>query len=173
MKTKILITGIAGSGKSTAHKELCRLGYESYDIETIDGMFDMFRKDTGEVYKDYSNADAEKIKNAEWLCDVNKLKELLEQQKEDIAFYCGVASNMDDIIPLFDKTILLQTNPEILHKRLSSREGTGDMGNTEEGRKVVLGWKDWFEDKVKKHEAIVVNADGVIEDVVKKIIDLI
>ena len=56
------------------------------------------------------------------------LRELIEEQKSDVAFYCGTASNMDDIIPLFDKVFLLKTTPEELHRRLSTRAGTGDMG---------------------------------------------
>jgi len=173
MKKKILITGIAGSGKSTISKTLCDLGHEAYDIEDIDGMFEMYRKDTGEIYENYDNADPEKIKNAEWLCDVEKLKSFLGKQRENKAFYCGIASNMDDIIPLFDKVILLQTSSGVLHKRLSGREGTDDIGNTEEGRQTVLGRKDWWEDEMKKKEAIAVNADGSTIDVAKKIIKMI
>lgn len=107
---KILVTGISGTGKTTVCKQLNTLGYTAYDIEDNDGMFKMYRKGTREVFDDFDNADPEKIHNSEWICDANQLKKLLNEQKTDIAFYCGVASNMDDLIPLFDTFILLKTN---------------------------------------------------------------
>ena len=170
MNKKYLITGIAGIGKSSVCKQLISMGHEAHGIEDIDGMFAMYRKGTKEIFEDYNNSDPEKIKNSEWLCDVKKLKELLNQQKKDIAFYCGVASNMDGIIPLFDKVILLKTNPNELHRRLSTREGTEDMGNTEESRQAVLGWKDWWENEMTEKGAVIISADSNVAEVAKTVI---
>lgn len=172
MKQKILITGIAGSGKSTICGELSKMGQESYGIEDIKGMFVMYRKGTKEIFDDYDNADPEKIKNSEWLCDINKLKQLLKKQIKNIAFYCGVASNMDDLIPLFDKVILLKVDTDTLHSRLSTRESTDDIGNTEDSRQTVLGWKNWWESEMVKKGAIIVNASNKPYKVVQKILTL-
>lgn len=169
---KILITGISGTGKSTVCKQLNTLGYTAYDIEDVDGMFKMYRKGTREVFDDFDNADPEKIHNSEWICDVDQLKKLLGEQKTGIAFYCGVASNMDDLIPLFDTFILLKTNSSTLHSRLSNREGTEDMGNTEESRQTVLGWKDWWEEEMTDRGAVVVSADGNPSEVAEKVLNL-
>jgi len=173
MKKSIFITGVAGSGKSTASKELNKMGYKSYDIEELDGMFKMIRRDTGKDFKDYDNADIEKVKNADWICDKNKLEELLKKQNDEIVFYCGIASNNDEIIPLFDKVILLKANPEVVRKRLSSREGTDDMGNTAESRDWVLSWKDRLENKLTKQGATVIDADGTPTEVAQKIIEMV
>jgi broad-specificity NMP kinase len=124
----MLITGIAGSGKSTICKELIKMGYDAYDIEDIEGMFAMYRKGTKEIFSDFDNADPEKIKNSEWLCDITKLKELIAKQQDELAFYCGVASNMDDLFPLFNKVMLLKVDGESIYKRLLPREGTENMG---------------------------------------------
>lgn len=97
MKKSVFITGMPASGKSLACKELSRLGYEAHDIEDLRGMFRMIRKGTGENFKNYDNADIEKVKNANWVCDTNKLKKLLQKQKEETAFYCGVATNNDEV----------------------------------------------------------------------------
>jgi len=171
MKKKYLITGIAGSGKSSVCKQFISLGYEAYGIEDIDGMFAMYRKGTKEIFEDFDNADPEKIKKSEWLCDISKLKKLLSQQKNTIAFYCGVASNMDDVISLFDKVILLKTNPNELYRRLSTREGTENMGNTEESRQTVLGWKDWWENEMIEKGALPLSADGSLDEIVEAIMD--
>lgn len=103
MKERILITGVSGVGKTSVSKHLGELGYESTDIEEIGGMFEMVHKGTKKVFEDYDNANPEHIKNAEWICDPEKLKSFLASQKSDIAFYSGIASNMDDILPLFNK----------------------------------------------------------------------
>lgn len=173
MKRKYLVTGVAGSGKSTVCRELERRGYESHGIEDIDGMFAMYRKDTKEPFRDYNNSDSDKIRNAEWICDVRKLKELLSQQKSNLAFYCGVASNIDDIVPLFDVVILLRAQSEELHRRLMSREGTEDMGNTEESRQVVLGWKDWWENEIEDGGATLVDANKTVDKVVDEIVAMV
>lgn len=171
MKERILITGVSGVGKTSVSKHLGELGYESTDIEEIGGMFEMVHKGTKKVFEDYDNANPEHIKNAEWICDPEKLKSFLASQKSDIAFYSGIASNMDDILPLFNKKIVLQPNREILNERLKNREGTEDIGNNQEGRDVVLGWKDWWESEMKKKGAIVTDANGSIDDISKEILN--
>lgn len=64
-KKKVLITGIAGSGKSAVCRELLSMGYEAYGIEDVDGMFAMYQKGTMEIFSDFDNSDPEKIKNCE------------------------------------------------------------------------------------------------------------
>lgn len=167
MKKKYLITGIAGSGKSTISKQLRSMGYEVFDLEEIKGMFAMYRKGTTELFIDFDNSDPEKIKEAAWLCDIEKLKTLLTTQKEAVAFYSAIASNIDDMIPLFDQVFVLSVPKEILHTRLSTREGIDQIGNTEGGRQEILGWYDWWEDKMKNKGATFISASGTPEEVVQ------
>lgn len=44
MNKSILVTGVAGSGKSAISSELKKFGYKSYDIESIKGLFLMVDK---------------------------------------------------------------------------------------------------------------------------------
>jgi len=172
MKKSIFITGIAGSGKSSISRKLNKLGYKAYDIEKLEGMFKMIRKDTGEDFKDYDSTNIEKIKNSDWICNKNKLKELLRKQCDEICFYCGNASNNNEIIPLFNQTILLMVNPEVLYKRLSNRKGTNETGNTVENREWVLSGKDLWENQIIKQGVVIINANGDLIEVVRKIIKL-
>ena len=119
MKKRILITGVSGVGKTSVGIGLKNLGYESVDIEGIDSMFKMFHKGTKQIFDDYDNSNPEHIKNAEWICDVEKLKLFLKSQKSDIAFYSGIASNMNDIVFLFDKIVVLQPDFKTLNEILS------------------------------------------------------
>jgi broad-specificity NMP kinase len=168
---KILITGVSGSGKSTLCKVLRDLGEETYSIEEdIEGMFEMYRKGTNEIFEDFDNSNPEMIAASEWRCSVERLKELIATQKNERAFYCGVASNMDDILPLFNKAFMLKTSSEVLHERLSNREGTEDMGGTEESRQAVLGWKDWWEETMQDKGMIAIPADRSPNETAKEII---
>ena len=171
MKKKVLITRVSGVGKTTTGKYFRKMGYESTDIEYLDGMFQMVHKDTKKVFKGYTNANPEHIKNADWICNVAKLKNFLASQKSDLAFYSGIASNMDDILPLFDKVIVLQPNAKNLNDRLKNREGTDDIGNNQEGRDTVLGWKDWWENKMEQRGATIINADGRPRKICRKILN--
>ena len=170
---KILITGVSGTGKSTICKNLINLGYEASDIENIKGMFEMYHKDTKAVFEEFDNSIPHHIKSAEWICDIGKLKKLVESKKSGIAFYCGVASNMDDLIPLFDKVIVLQPDPDVLNVRLKNREGTDDIGNNQNGRDVILGWKDWWEKEMHKKGGILVNANASSQKTTEKILDIL
>jgi broad-specificity NMP kinase len=167
---KILITGVTGSGKSTVAKQLESIGCESHGIEDIEGMFAMYRKGTKEIFEDFDNSDPEKIRNSEWLCKIEQLRNLFASQKQDIAFYCGVASNMDDIFPLFDKVIVLKADSKVLHARLSTREGTDDMGGTETSRQAVLGWKDWWEETMQDKGAILLDANKSSKEIAQEIL---
>lgn len=168
-----MITGVSGIGKTTICKRLKILGFKATDIENVNGMFEMYHKGTKKIFEDYDNAKAEHIKNSEWLCDVEKLKKLVMDQNSEIAFYSGIASNMDDILPLFDKVFVLKSNSQILNERLKNREGTNDIGNTQAGRNVVLGWKDWWEGEMSEKGAILINANGSPMEIIEKIMGIL
>jgi len=170
MKEKILITGVSGAGKTSVGKHLKKMGYESNDIENIEGMFEMYHKGTKEVFEYYDNANPEHVKSAEWVCDTKKLESLLKSQKSNSAFYSGIASNMNEILPFFDKVFVLHLDSKTLNERLKNREGTSDIGNTQESRDVVLGWKDWWEDEMKKRNAIFVDANRPLDEICKEIL---
>ena len=65
----ILITGVAGCGKSTIAKKLKEMSYVSYDIEGIKGLFSLYDKTTGKVIEDYNSEDLEVVKKMDWKCN--------------------------------------------------------------------------------------------------------
>lgn len=170
MKKAILVIGVAGSGKSSVSKKLRDLGHKAYDIEEIDGLFKAINKNTGEIYEDFENDDLEKVKTMDWNCDVKKLQEIIKNETSDITFYCGTASNWEDLIALFDKIILLKASPEVIERRLSTRS-LKEFGGTKEVRNWALEWKDWFENEIRKKDAIIVDANDNPEKVAKQIIN--
>ncbi len=169
MNKSILITGVTGTGKSAICDELNKLGYKAFSIEDIDGLFTMVHKKTGKPFKNYDNDNFEKVKQADWICDKKKLQRLMNKNSDGIVFYCGTASNLDDLRPLFDKMFLLKASQKILRERLSTRT-SNDFGRTSEVQKWVFSWKTWWENHMKEKGVIVIDASRSLREIAENII---
>lgn len=169
----ILITWIAGTGKSAVCEELKNRGYKTFDIEKIDELFSIRNKATGEEINHYKNDNLEFINAHDWLCDIEKLQKLLKKNNKGTVFYCGTASNMDNLLPFFDKIFLLKVSLEILKSRLSDRRSNW-FARDPKIQEWMFGWKEQWEEEMKWKGAVYIDADqelsGVAEEVLKKII---
>jgi dephospho-CoA kinase len=170
MNKSILITGIAGTGKSAVCDELNKLGYKAFGIEDIDGLFTMVNKKTGKPFKNYDDDNLKMVKQLDWICDIKKLQRLMRKNSDGIVFYCGTASNLDDLLPLFDKIFLLKISQKILRERLSTRT-SNDFARTAEVQKWVFSWKTWWENHMKEKGAIVIDASRSLREIAKDIIE--
>lgn len=167
---KVLITGVSGSGKSALSQILRDRGYAAHDTEEIDGLYKMVNKETGDEVTGWDNFDSEAVKNRDWICNVEMLKELLAKEKKDLVFYCGAASNINELIPLFDMVILLVADKKIIRERLTSRT-SNDFGRAKGVQDLVVGWKDWWEKDLKEKGAVVVNANNDLDKVATEVLE--
>ena len=170
MNKSILITGVAGIGKSTICDELNKLGYKAFSIEDIDDLFTVVNKKTGKPFKNFDNNNLELVKQSDWICDKKKLQRLMHQNSNGLVFYCGVASNINDLRPLFDKIFLLKVSQKILRVRLSTRT-SHNYGRTSEFQKWIFSWKTWWENHMKDKGAIVIDASRSLREVANDIIE--
>ena len=175
MNKSILITGDSGSGKSFLCGELMKLDYRAYDIENMHGLFSMIDKITGKKADYYDKHNLEWIKQHDWICDKNKLQELVSKNAKetvvnDIVFYCGTASNTDELLPLFDKVFLLKASPETIRSRLGIRK-SNDFGHTSEVQEWMLEWKDWWENHMRENGAIIIDANRDISEIITDILE--
>lgn len=172
MAKAILITGIAGTGKTSVCDDLIKRGYKAFDIESVKGLFTMYDQRTGKPYENYDDHDLEKVKYHDWVCDKDKLEALIEENRESTTFYCGIASHLENLLPLFDKFILLVADPEMIRKRLTERTNN-DFGKMPEVQEMVLKEKEPWENLMKEKGAIVVDANcslaEMAENIIKKI----
>lgn len=147
MTKSIFITAVSGSGKSTVAKALVALGYEAYDIESIPGLFSLVDERTGRIVsKDVG--DLTEGLNADWVCDIERLNTIIKSQTSELAFYCGGTSRTEELMAVFDHTIVLQVSDETTRARLSTRQAN-EFGGTEAARDWVISWKhrveaDWL-----------------------------
>lgn len=170
MKRSILVTGVTGSGKSTTCKALLQVGYTAYDIESLPGLFSWRDDKTGEPVSRYYD-DVELAKSSSWICDKRRLKKIITNEKADLAFYCGAASNMEDIWPLFDVVVVLRVSDATTVERLS-RRNPSQYGHTKEVREYVLSWKHEVEKEWLEKGAFSVSAEGAVDDVVRRIVEV-
>lgn len=128
----------------------------------------MVNKRTGKAAK-INTGNLKAVKKYEWICNKRKLQNLIKRNNKGIVFYCGTAGNLDELLPLFDKILLLKISPRILRNRLSNRKGDG-FGQTTAVQRWVLNWKNWWEKHILEKGAIAIDANKKPNAVVSEIL---
>jgi broad-specificity NMP kinase len=172
MGKSVFITGPAGSGKSTMCRYLQQMGYRAYDIERVEGLFEAVDRATGKASTRHERTEIEHVINHDWICDKAKLHELMRNNsKDDIVFYCGSASNVDELLPLFDRVFLLEVSDSHLEKRLSKRQ-FGEFGHSAEVRALLFSWRVEWEKGLKAGGAIGIDAEQSLRETTEEILRL-
>lgn len=171
MKQAVLITGINGAGKTSVSKTLAELGYPTCDMDRKKGLFIMVDKKTKQPVVNYSNANIGNVTDMEWICDTKQLKTLIENETAPLSFYCGSATNMNDILPLFKKIILLKVDEQTTRERLTMRTGRNDFGRTSEVQDWIMSWKQSWERKIEEKGAMVIDAHGNLASIAQAILE--
>ncbi len=165
---KILITGVAGTGKTTMSKALKERGILAMDFSDIKGLCfwrDKKTKEKIEYYKPIENAEFFDIH--ERICDTKQLKEVLDQH-QDIVITGVAAGNQTEYLSLFDTVFLLQCSAETFLHRMRTRDAI--FGKTKAEQDLVVEWQKTFDPLLLSHGAIPINTEGSLETVVDKVI---
>lgn len=170
---KTLITGIAGTGKSTIVKALNERNVVSVDLHDVPGLFFWQKKETKEKVEYSPVHSKEWFDTVDRLCDINKLKEMLDQYTDIVMAGTTSGGNQKEFLSLFDKVILLQSNPQTLIHRMKTRTNKSGYGKTEAEQEDNIEWQKEFDPKMLSYGAIPISTEGTIEDVVQKIIEII
>jgi shikimate kinase len=120
--TNVLITGMSGTGKSSALIELARRGYRVVDTD-----------DTGWCEWIDSSDDG----RGEWLWLENRMTELLSSGDDRTLFVQGCVRNQAKFYDRFDAVVLLSAPANILLDRIARRT-TNDFGKTSVERAMIL-----------------------------------
>lgn len=169
---KVLITGIAGTGKSTIVKSLNERGIFSIDLHDVPGLMFWQDKITKEKVEYTPIHSHDWFDTVDRICDIEKLKEILS--KHDNVVMAGTSGdNQTEYFPLFDKIILLQCNPEILIHRMKTRINKSGYGKTKAEQEDNIEWQKEFDPFVLSNGAVSVNTEGDLNDVVDQIVKVI
>jgi dephospho-CoA kinase len=122
----ILVTGMSGTGTSTALAELARRGFRVVDTD-----YDGFSVETWSAEEG----------RPEQLWDEDKIDELLAEHDQSGSdgplFVAGCVANQGAFYPRFAAVVLLSAPPEVLLERVASRT-TNEFGKRSEQRVRIL-----------------------------------
>jgi adenylate kinase family enzyme len=115
---KILVTGMSGTGKSTALVELAREGFDVVETD-IGGWSEWSEHDGGYVWRE------------------DRIRELLAREHGPTMYVSGTVSNQGRFYPQFDAVVLLSAPADVLLHRIASRT-TNDFGKDDQEREAIL-----------------------------------
>ena len=143
--TVVLVTGMSGTGKSSALAELARRGHEVVDT-------------------DHGNWIAEPP-NSERLWREDRMDELLAGHQEGVLFVSGCVANQGRFYPRFDAVVLLSAPTEVILERVAKR-GTNDFGKTDAERARILSDLATVEPLLRRGATAEIDTRAPIDEVV-------
>ena len=115
---RILVTGMSGTGKSTALAELERRGFRAVDTDEGD-------------WTEWSDPDGGHV----WRED--RISELLSDDDAPVLYLSGTVSNQGHFYSRFDAVVLLSAPAEVLLHRIDART-TNPYGKAKSERELIL-----------------------------------
>jgi dephospho-CoA kinase len=120
------VTGMSGTGKSSALRELGRRGYRVVDSD-----------DPGwREYRAFANP-ADELHVGEWLWVEERIEALLDSDDKRTLFVQGCVRNQSKFYDRFDAVVLLSAPAEVILDRIARRT-TNDYGKSDLERAMIL-----------------------------------
>ena len=124
--SKVLVTGLSGTGKSSALAELGRRGCRV--VDTDDAGWREYRK----------HADPpDELHRGEWLWVEDRMTALLDSDDERSLFVGGGARNQSKFYDRFDAVVLLSAPADVILERVARRT-TNDYGKSSLERAMIV-----------------------------------
>lgn len=146
---RILLTGMSGTGKSTAIAELAARGYKAFDMDEAG------RSVFGE--------------DGDWIWNEDAAAKLLADEDGAVTFICGAASNQARFYPQFDEIILLSAPTEVMLERLASRTNNPFGKRPGELEKILADTAE-YEPRLRRRATHEIVTTAPVADVVAEIL---
>jgi broad-specificity NMP kinase len=146
----ILVTGMSGTGKSTALAELRRRGLDVVDTDEP-GWTKWCDEDDGYVWRE------------------DRIAKLLARPREATLYVSGTVSNQGRFYRQFDAVVLLSAPVDVLLRRIKSRTSNA-YGKAAEERDLILGHLAEVEPLLRATCTHEIDATQPVEDVVAELV---
>ena len=149
---KVLVTGMSGTGKSTAMAELAKRGFQVVETDDV-------------PWSEWSEADVGYV----WREDL--VAELLSRDGGGTLYVSGTVSNQGRFYSRFDAVVLLSAPVGVLLRRIETRT-TNDYGKATEERALILSQLAEVEPLLRASCTHEIDATQPLADVVAQLVEI-
>ena len=152
----MLVTGLSGTGKTTALEELGRRGFRFVETD-LPGWSEWVPPADGA--------------EGEWLWREERIAELLASEDEPTLYVSGCVRNQGKFYDRFDAVVLLSAPAEVILERIERRTTNG-FGKSPEERELVLSQLDWVEPLLRATCTHELDASKPLDEIVEKLVEI-
>jgi len=150
--TKVLVTGMSGTGKSACLEILDSRGYSCVDTDT----------DEWSIWASQSDG------SPDWIWREEKIDSLLDRYEHGQLFVAGCKTNQGKFYSRFDHVVLLSAPAEVILERVASRS-TNPYGKSDEERQEIVRYLTEIEPRLRATATIEIDATAPLYDVVDQL----
>ena len=168
----VYVTGISGSGKSSALEELRSRGFSAYGVDE-DGYGKWLRRGSAEE-EDFPHGEDFDIhawmSEHDWVLDVEKIADLKQRSDRtgELIFLCGVAAGDSEAWQYFSLVCSLVIDDETIKQRIARRGEA--FGKRQEELAQVLKWNAGYADTYRRFGATLIDSTQPLSAVVDEVI---
>jgi dephospho-CoA kinase len=152
---KVLVTGMSGTGKSTALQVLGERGHRVVDTDT----------------DEWSHWVTLPDGSTDWVWREDAITELLADHRQGTLFVAGCKSNQGRFYAQFDHVALLSASADVLFARIAARNNN-PYGKKPEDRDLILQHLAEIEPRLRATATIEIDASAPIFQVVDQLEEL-
>jgi shikimate kinase len=150
--SKILVTGMSGTGKSSALRLLAARGHRTVDTDTDEWSYWVTSPDG----------------SPDWIWREDAINDLLRSHVGDGLFVAGCKTNQGRFYAEFDHVVLLSAPVDLLFSRIAARSDN-PYGKAPSEREMILRHVAEVEPLLRASATIEIDASAPLEDVVSQL----
>jgi dephospho-CoA kinase len=150
--SKVLVTGMSGTGKSACLEILQSRGYNTVDTDT----------EEWSVWTTHSDG------SPDWIWREDAIGALLDEYDNGQLFVAGCKTNQGKFYSRFDDVALLSAPAEVLIERVTHRS-TNPYGKSDHEQQEILRYLSEVEPRLRATATIEIDATAPLVDVVRQL----